>query len=355
MAGPRKILVIQFKYLGDAVMLVPSLRALRGQYPGCALHALVPAEVSPLLRHLPWLTRVWPMPRRHGRAAFGESWPVIRALRAERFDRSVEFSGNDRSAILSLLCGARRRLGVVQDGGFWGRRFCFTERIGVAPADQHEASRLLNVLSAWNIPPPPVLEGQIHADPALAGRAAGILPGHPILCHLSSSQPRKEWPLRHWVALYTLAVAARLPLVFGTGLGEREQLLMEQFKRLAPAAPTLPPVPDLTLYLAVLSRARAFVSGDTGPLHVAAGLGVPTLALFGPTSPVRWRPLGQRHCVLSAEACGCPLNTPVCLHSDPCLATIPPSLVLQHLQVFLEQKDCLRRQPEENILVTART
>jgi heptosyltransferase-3 len=68
-ARPEKILAIQFKYLGDAVLLTPALRALRKQFPGAELHLLVPEEIAPILLHLPWLNCVWPMPRRRGSAS----------------------------------------------------------------------------------------------------------------------------------------------------------------------------------------------------------------------------------------------------------------------------------------------
>ncbi len=110
-ARPEKILALQFKYFGDAVLLTPALRALREHLPDAELHLLVPEEIAPLFQHLPSLNRVWPMPRRRGRASLGETWPLIRALRREQFDRSVDFASNDRGAILSFLTGARRRLG----------------------------------------------------------------------------------------------------------------------------------------------------------------------------------------------------------------------------------------------------
>ena len=171
---PLKILAIQFKYYGDTALMTPALRAIREHFRDCALHALVPEEVAPLLNHLPWLTRVWPMPRRRGRARFNQTWPVIRALRDERFDRSVDFGGNDRGAILSLLCGARQRLGPIHPGGFIGRRFCYTQRVSPAPLDQHETVRLLHILSAWGITPPRSLAIEIRTDPALDAFAAQL-------------------------------------------------------------------------------------------------------------------------------------------------------------------------------------
>ena len=128
-ARPEKILALQFKYFGDAVLMTPALRAIREHFPNGELHLLVPEEVAPLFQHLPWLNRVWPMPRRRGSASLGQTWPVIRALRRERFDRSVDFASNDRGAILSFLIGARRRLGWAQRGGFFGRRFCYNQRV----------------------------------------------------------------------------------------------------------------------------------------------------------------------------------------------------------------------------------
>ncbi len=95
---PQKILAIHFRYLGDSALLVPALRAIHERYPGCALRVLVPEETGPLLRHLPWLT-LWVMWRKRGKARFRKTWPVMRALRAERFDRSADFNGIDRTAI----------------------------------------------------------------------------------------------------------------------------------------------------------------------------------------------------------------------------------------------------------------
>jgi len=331
---PLKILVIQFRYLGDTVLLVPALRAIRKRHPDCELHMLVPEEVGPLLRHLPWLNRLWLMPRKRGRALFAKSWPVLRALRAEKFDWSVDFGGIDRSAIVTFLVGARQRLGFLGPGGFWGRRFCYTHLVPLAPRDRHESLRLMRLLTAWGIDESGSLETEIHTDPALDAAAKKILPESKIICHLSSSQQKKEWPNTHWAALHQLAAAAGIELLFSTGVGAREEALLNEFKRLAPGAAILPPVPDLALYLAVLKRARAFVTCDTGPLHFAAGVGTPTLTLFGPTSPVRWAPKGPHHRFLTGSACSCG-NTGVCQSANHCIAAITPEQVLAEIKKLI--------------------
>jgi lipopolysaccharide heptosyltransferase III len=331
-----KILALQFKYFGDAVLLIPALRALRERWPDGELHVLLPEEIAPIFNHLPWVNRVWPVPRRRGRARVSQNWPVIRALRREHFDRSVDFAGNDRGAILTLLCGARERLGLYNPGGFLGRRFCYTRHVAPAPLDRHETLRLLHVLSAWGIHSTRSLETEIHTDPTLDEMAQKLLPERQIICHLASSQPRKEWPLAHWASLCQLAASNGLPLIFSTGIDSREQSLLDHFKRLAPMAPTLQPISDLALYLAVLKRAQAFVSGDTGPLHFAAGVGVPTLALFGPTSPVRWAPVGRHHQFLTGSTCSCGAVS-VCQSASPCIAAIRPEQVFERLSDVSKQ------------------
>jgi ADP-heptose:LPS heptosyltransferase len=192
----------------------------------------------------------------------------------------------------------------------------------------------MHLLSAWDIAPGP-LEPEIQSDPALAAAAAKLLPERAVLCHTASSQPKKEWPLRHWAAFYEMAVADGRRLAFTTATGAREQSLMDEFKKLIPSALILPPVPELALFLALLKRAEIFISGDTGPLHFAAGLGVPTLSLFGPSPPARWAPIGQRHRFLMGSSCACDGNEAVCQSANHCLAAISPGQVLAALQQIM--------------------
>jgi ADP-heptose:LPS heptosyltransferase len=336
MRATLKILAIQFKSLGDAVLLVPALHGIRAHYPGCELHVLVSQAAAPLLQHQPGLAKVWAMPRVHGRALFKQNWSIVRALRAERFDRSVDFGSNDRSAIVSRLCGARERLGVDNSGGFLGRRYCYTRRVPVAPLDRHESLRSFHVLSAWGITPPASMEIRLRPDPALAGVASELLPGNPVVCHLGAGISKKEWPVSHWAALYRLATGAGYGMVFSAGAGSREEKLALELKQLVPEAPVLPAL-DLARFLAVLQRARAVVSNDTGPMHFAACLGVPTLGLFGPTSPIQWAPLGPKQQVLCATGCVCEPTSHICHSAKHCMLSILPEEVLRRLQELSPQ------------------
>ncbi|HWD92658.1 MAG TPA: glycosyltransferase family 9 protein [Verrucomicrobiae bacterium] len=323
-------MAIQFKFLGDAIVVTPSLDAIRKHYPDCELHVLAPESSAPLFQHNPTLTKVWALPRVRGQARMKATWPILRAVRAERFDRSVDFCGNDRGAIMSLLCGAPVRLGVIQGGGFFGRRFCYTQRIPTAPQNLHETLRLAHILSAWNIPTPTPVKLSLFTDPSLQASARALLPERAIVCHIGAGQTKKEWPLTHWAAFHRLASAEGYNLIFSGGMGAREEAAMDHLKTLAPEIKILPPL-RLGDFIAVLKEAHALIANDTGPMHFAAALGVPLVALFGPTSVVTWAPLGERVRILQADNCTCHSTLHDCVNAVHCMTRIAPEAVLQNL------------------------
>jgi ADP-heptose:LPS heptosyltransferase len=240
----------------------------------------------------------------------------------------VDFGSGDRSAIISRLCGAQQRLAPLWPGGFLGRRFCYTRNVPV-PESLHEVRRNLHLLSAWGIGEPGSLELEIHADPARDPEAAKRLPRPAILCHLATGQPKKEWPLASWAEFYRQATGAGYEVVFSTGISPRDQAGLADLKKLAPEITSLPPNPDLALFLAVLKRAQLFIAGDTGPLHFAAGLGVPTIALYGATRASQWAPIGPQHRMLQGGPCSCDGRVNICQSPNPCLAAISPEMVMQ--------------------------
>ncbi len=245
----------------------------------------------------------------------------------------------DSFSIVSLLCGARQRVGPLRSCGFSGRRFCYTKTVRLTPPTppRHQAQSNFILLTIWGINAPELPQVEIHADLARNRVAEELLPGRPVLCQLTTSQPKKEWPLSHWADFHRQATAVGGELVFCAGPAPREQRLLDQFKKLEGAASVLPPVPELATFLAVLKRARLFISGDTGPLHLAAGLGVPTISLFGPSSIGLWAPLGPEHQALKGGVCSCSGNTAVCTSANPCMAGISPEAVLRLVVEALEE------------------
>ncbi|MGN6641618.1 MAG: glycosyltransferase family 9 protein, partial [Verrucomicrobiota bacterium] len=103
-SGRMKLLTVQFRSLGDAALSLAAIGAIRRRFPDCELHSLVPDVAAPLLENHPDVNRVWAFPRNRGKANLVQSWSVLRALRAERFDLSIDLVGNDRGALISLIC-----------------------------------------------------------------------------------------------------------------------------------------------------------------------------------------------------------------------------------------------------------
>jgi ADP-heptose:LPS heptosyltransferase len=335
---PReKILCIVFKFLGDVVVAIPAIRALRTSRPEAEIHLLVAEDAAPLVNTLPWIDRVWAFPRTRGKLRLKDSLPVIRDLRRERFDLSLDFVGNDRGAFLSLAAGARRRLGLDAPRGFVGRRRLYHRAIAEAPLSWHESRRHLHFLRELGVSQEANLDLELRPNPALAAPAEALLPERAIIAHISTSKPLKEWPLEYWSSLASLAAAEGHFIRFAAGPSQRERQLLAALMAGDPRLVELPPIKSLDLYLAVLARAELLVSGDTGPMHFAAGLGLPTLSLFGPSLVDQWAPLAPLARVMKAANCQCSPEQQACTAPVPCLRGLTPADVWREIRSLLQQ------------------
>jgi ADP-heptose:LPS heptosyltransferase len=337
MSTKYKILVIQFKYLGDAVFITPAIQALYNQYPDAEIHILVAAEVAPIFKHLSFIKKVWALPRTRGKAKLTESLPFVRTLRKERFDVSVDFVGNDRGGILSLLVGAKSRFSAIERKPTFSQKLAYTRTIQTSSLPTTWVKRHLKMLSILmgtsEIPAPQML---IVANPLLASQAKQLLQDHQTICHLGTSQEKKEWPISHWVKFYELATKAGYKIAFSAGPNEREQNLITELKKALPDAFELPPVNDLAMYLAVLNEAKIVISGDTGPLHFAAGLRKKVIGLFSVHDGVQhYAPIYTKNEVVIGNPCTCTgklVNFPTCQSSSSCMDSISAEQVFERLK-----------------------
>lgn len=313
-----KILAIKFKQLGDVAIMVPALSALREHWPEAEIHVLVEEAAVPLLEHLPWIQKVWGLPRKRGSARIKSTLPLIVQLRKERFDRSVDFVGNDRGAIISAAIGAKIRLGLNAPKGFLGRRLCYSKTAVEKTTNLVRCD--LHTLEPWGVPLPSSLKHELHPDPSLRAFAEHQLPNpHSILCHLSASMPKREWPIAWWAEIAKKARRADLPLVFSAGPGKRDQSLLTELMLLSPDSHFLGKTKELSEFLAILARARMFVGSDSGPFHFAVGLGTPSIGLFGPMLPDRVAPLEGNFRTLIGGVCTCCVHARSCTSPYPCI------------------------------------
>jgi ADP-heptose:LPS heptosyltransferase len=333
----QKILIIQFKYLGDAVFITPAIKALHHQFPDAEIQILVAAEVAPIFEHHPFIKKVWGLPRTRGKAKLTESLPLVRALRQEKFDLSIDFVGNDRGGILSLLVGAKSRLSAIEHRPTFLQKLAYNRTIknNLLPITWVKRHlKMLNILMGTSETQEPQM--LIVANPLLAAQAKQLLKDHQIICHLGTSQQKKEWPIARWVEFYQLATKAGYKIAFSAGTKERERNLITDLKKAVADAFELPPVNDLAMYLSVLNQAKLVISGDTGPLHFAAGLGKDVIGLFAVDDGVQhYAPIYAKNELIIGKQCTCTgelVNFSTCQSPSPCMNSISAEQVFERLK-----------------------
>jgi ADP-heptose:LPS heptosyltransferase len=328
------VLAIRLRTLGDVVLVTPALRALRRGHPERPLEVVTEARYAPLLAGLPEVSRVWSADR-SAAATARLAW----RLRDRRFAWAVDFFGNPRSALLARASGARRRAGYEVRGRAGAYHVRVPRTLEPAPGRREPAgaTHLRLAVAAGGVPDgdgPRVsvtAEARAAAGPLLA-RAGLAEPGRAIGLVAAGTWATKTWPAGHAARLARELMAAGRPVLLLGGPGE--EALAATMTRLAPGAGLLPPC-DVGTLAAVIERLGAVVGTDSGPRHLAAALGRPTFAWFGPTHPDTWNPAGERHGFWWTDLpCrGCDRTR--CPHWS-CLPALEPAtaarLVLGHLE-----------------------
>lgn len=333
MASPR-ILLVRFSSLGDVLLTTPLIRALRARHPAATLTALTKQEWAPLLSANPHLDQVITIAR-------GQSLvPLARSIRSADFTHRLDLHGGVRSRMLRLLVpgtwqgfDARRR---ERSALLRQRENRYRDQVPV-PERYFEAASALDVR-------PDGKPAQLFVSPAAEARAdewlsRQHLTGELIGCAPGAAHATKRWPPEQWQRLLSaLTALGRVPIIIG-GAAERElgrQLVQQVEGRAASAAGEL----DLQATAALLQRTRALVSGDTGAMHMATAVGVPVVALFGPTvEAFGFFPYRARSVVIQREMPCRPCSSkgsPRCpLGHHRCMTEIQPEQVLEEIERFI--------------------
>ena len=314
--SPLKILLIQFKYLGDLAVVTPLFQAIRDKYPLAQIDMLVGEHALPIVRDNPLLAKTWGYPRRH---KFSELVSLVRALRREHYDISVDLWGNDRGAVLGRLIGADFRVGAQPRRGFRFRKFLYTHWVEDFDVERHEVIRDWAILAPLGVPEPASLAMHMVAPAAYETAARELLGDIKVLCNIGASQPRREWPVDRWIEFYDRAANLGPRIAFTSGHTPAEKQRLEELRRRRPDVAILESPEPLELYLAVLAQLKAFVTCDSGPMHFAAALGTPTIAMFGPTRALRWAPIGDKHRYIQGDLCYCSGHLSSCVAQKHCM------------------------------------
>ena len=339
----RKVIVVDLGFLGDAVHLVPALWEIKRHYPQAELHTLSATVGSEVLRLAACVDRAWAFPLGPQSPPWWRHWGIIRALRRERFDLAINFSGADRSIFLTALTGAKWR--VAHPGGrkhFWNRwliRDWSTRQSREQPV--FEQRRGLLAECGFTLAPP---KFDLVIPVAARQWAEDLVPGGAIHFSINASTPLKEWPLENWIELarawWRERPGARIVASCGPVGRERERL--RQFAAGVHAARlTLVEAPAIPQLAALLGRCALHVGADSGVLHLALAVGRPTVAIFRDyAGKTEWLPRGDRHRHLTAP-CACAgrgAPAPDCALAAACLQQISSAAVREKIGELLPAK-----------------
>jgi len=327
--GKPRLLVIKIGALGDAVLAIPSFKAIKREFAAAHVTCLVGREAEVVLRRCPFVDEliVCDLQDKH-RGARG-LWRLGRCLLRRRFDSVIDFQNNKKSHLLGYLSFAAKRYGY--GNGKWG---FFLNRKAVdsrAPMDpvrhQFQVLKLLGIdyrgeeLELW-----PSAEDRARARRFLE---EGDWKGQPLVGLNVGASPRwrtKRWPVEHFAELCGRLEERGYAVVLTGSRADagRAQKILKKTQ----ATPLCAVARTSFLELAALMESMdVFVTADSAPMHAAAAMKTPFVALFGPTDPRRHVPEGVA-CVVLQKGCR-PCYKDTCPRKRfVCMKTIGPSDVL---------------------------
>lgn len=322
----RKILFVRLDRIGDVVLSTPAFGALKRHFPCAELTVLLRSSTRGLVEQNPHVDRVLTVDGAR------ESIGVIRRLRAERIDLLIDPYDDWplESAFIAGLSGARVRIGYAVAG----REAFFTTRLQPPLPGRHMMDVVLDSLKPLGVFPgdaePKVFLMEAELESARKWLDERIDGGLPVIgLHPGATFETQRWPLEYFSELGTLLLrdGRRRLLVFG-GPADRP-LVAELVKRLGDGALSCVSS-DIRRFSALLACCRLLVCNNSGPLHVGAALGVPTVSFMGPTVKDRWLPRGARHAVLRIDDLPCiGCNAGFCrIGTHDCMRRIWPERVL---------------------------
>jgi heptosyltransferase-2 len=321
--------VIAPNWIGDAVMSLPVLRALRAAHPDDSLAVIAPRGPAAIYR------------------AEGSADSVLEragllsdaaAIARGRFDEAWLLPNSFRSAAVAFLSGTRRRVGYATDR----RGALLTDAVAPPPRIDHQLRDYDALLGSRGVAPdagvPSLPIPEAAARRAAEALAAAGLPsgnGLVLLAPGSAAAPTKRWPAQRFGALGDRLAERRWSCAVIIGPAEAALGAAVSSSARAPL-PVLGADLDPVELAALAARARLVVSNDSGPMHLAAAVGTPVVAFFGPTDPGRTSPSGVPSRVLDRYVFCSPCFLDECPYEHQCMTEITVEMALKACEELLE-------------------
>ena len=347
----KRALVIKLRHHGDVLLASPVFTVLKNHAPHLELDALVYADTAPMLTlhpaisELHLINRAWK--HRGPSQQFRAEWGLLQRLRRRRYDLIVHLTEHNRGAWLAWLTGAQWSVGLRRRDAGWLWRRSFTH-LYAQPfhMPRHTVERNLDALRRIGVYPEegerrltlvPGADAEAKVQALLARH--GLREKEFIQVHPTSRWLFKCWPVENNAALIRELTGRGESLILTAAPDARELAMIEAIVAQA-GVPVINLAGTLSLkeMAALTARARLFVGVDSAPMHIAAAMGTPAVALFGPSGDLEWGPWKVAHVVVASATHPCrPCGLDGCGGGKvaECLATLPVKRVLEAIEILL--------------------
>lgn len=335
----KNILIVKLSAIGDVIHALPVAYSLKKNYPEARITWVVEKPSYDLLTNNPYIDEIIIFDKPKFKSFTGllkNSYKLSRQLKAHNFDLAIDLQGLFKSAAISYLSGATKRLvycNARELSDKIGQRICGEHQNGHVVDRYLDVARYLECKIDQVVFPINITEIEAQKAETIANHAGLQLSNPYIILAPGTNWPSKCWPTTHFSKLADLLYDNNIiPVIIG---GPNDQRLAQEIIDNT----KIPPI-DLTgktslKQLAyIIKRAQTFVAGDTGPMHLAAAVGTKVVAMFGPTDPERNGPYGNRNKVLLAPVPCRNCWKHKCPKKEDCLKSITADRVYDTIATF---------------------
>lgn len=285
----KRILVIATRQIGDVLLTTPLIRAARARWPEARIEVMGFAGTLGMLQGNADIDVLTETPARLGWSGF---WRLVRQ-HWRRHDLALITQPGDRPYLIGWIA-ARQRSGLLpaHSGSNWWKRLMLDHVVVQSDdrGDVHVVAEKIRLLEPWAAPSAPVPQVVAPPPAPLPADVDSQLGDQAVVMHVPSMWNYKQWPLEHYRAVAQSLMSSGYQVVLTGGPGD--QAMVAPVAELAPAPSMLNLAGRLSFaqLVTLLGRARLYIGPDTSVSHLAAAVGVPVIAIFGPTNPMRWGP-----------------------------------------------------------------
>ncbi len=327
----NRILVLKPRAIGDVLLSTPILPNLRTEFPKATIDFFVEKFAAPVVEGNPFIDSVISIDT-------AEASPVstIGRIRKTGYDLVIDLFSNPRTAIITMFSGAPYRVGFP----FKWRKYAYNIIVIPRSGEVHNVEFNLDALRRIGIPirttqPTFILDNASREFADNFIKTEGLSRDGFLTINIGGGWQTKRWPIEKFIDLcHQIEKNLGLPIVVLFGPSERDEALKISRSSKAISAPQT----SLHQMGAIMKLSRLLITNDSGPMHIAAALMVPTLAIFGPTNPKLQGPYGNVSDIVRNESLDClQCNLTKCPINNLCMNDLQPDTVFRHLLELIQK------------------